>query len=364
MMDQDELVRICVRESQVHLESIEAGFLSIRENNHKIDYDELRVIARNLRSVKGGCFFYGFRKLGELARQMETLVSELFENHIKADGGLVNALLKGTSALKEMLDDIGKSEEYDTQPVMTLLEEYAAPAKESGKTVTVRETARKDGTERTFEMYEQDLIRFVTSDQSLYTLTLFLKQDLTEKGKTPFDMINSINSIGELIDSTMDIECIQGLSDCLENEISFVTLFAADVSADRIGSKLDIPQERVNTVDMTGHIKKYKDPGDKDKDTLYLVPETDLVASSIEELRDRFSRTLRENPGVSRVVLQADHIENMDSLGVNLVIGIYRQVHSESKTFEITGAGEKFLKVANFFRFPDLFNINREDQAK
>jgi anti-anti-sigma factor len=364
MMDQDELVRICVRESQVHLESIEAGFLSMRENPHTIDYDELRIIARSIRSVKGGCFFYGFRKPGEVARQMESLVSELFENKIKADSDLVNALLKGSSALKEMLNDIGKSEEYDTQPVMSLLDEYAASAKESGKTVTVREAARKDGTERTFEVYEQDLIRFITSDQSLYTLTLFLKQDLTEKGKTPFDIINSINSLGEMIDSTMDIECIQGLSDCLENEISFVTLFAADLSADRIGKKLDIPQERVNTVDMSEHMKKYKDQGEEDKNTLYLVPETDLVASRIEELRDRFSRSLKENPSVSNVVLKADHIETIDSLGVNLIIGIYRQVHSESKSFEITGAGEKFLKVANFFRFPDLFNINREDKAK
>ena len=362
MMDQDELIRICVRESQVHLESIEAGLHSIRENNHEMDYDELRIIARNIRSVKGGCFFYGFRKTGELARQMESLVLELLENHIKADPGLVNALLKGTFALKEMLDDIGKSEEYDTQPVMNLLEEYAAPAKESGKTVTVRETVRKDGTERTFEIDEQDLIRFVKNNQSLYTLTLFLKKDLTEKGKTPFDVINSINSLGELIDSTMDIDCIQGLSDCLENEISFVALFAADRNADRIGSKLDIPKERVNTVDMADHMKQYKDPGDRD--TLYLIPETDLVASGIEEVRDRFSRSLKENPSVSKVVLQADRIENMDSLGVNLIIGIYRQVHSESKSFEITGAGEKFLKVANFFRFPSLFNINREDTSK
>ncbi|MFO7754227.1 MAG: Hpt domain-containing protein [Desulfobacteraceae bacterium] len=364
MMDQDELVRICVRESQVHLESIESGLLSIRDNTHEIDYDELRIIARSIRSVKGGCFFYGFRKPGELARQMESLVLQVLENHVKADPGLVNALLTGSSALKEMLDDIGKSEDYDTKPVMALLEEYAAPAKESGKTVTVRETARQDGNERAFEVDEQDLARFVKSNQTLYTLTLFLKQDLTEKGKTPFDVINSINSLGELIDSTMDIDSIQGLSDCLENEISFVTLFAAELSPDRIGRKLDIPEERLNTVDMSEHMKKYKDQGQGDKDTIYLVPETDLVASRIEELRDRFSRSLKENPSVSNVVLKADHIENMDSLGVNLIIGIYRQVHSESKSFEITGAGEKFLKVANFFRFPDLFNINREDQAK
>ena len=49
------------------------------------------------------------------------------------------------------------------------------------------------------------------------------------------------------------------------------------------------------------------------------------------------------------------------SLGVNLIIGVYRQVISESKTFEITGAGEKFLKVARFFQFPALFNIKSKE---
>lgn len=362
MMDQDELVRICVRESQVHLESIESGLLSIQENNHEMDHDELQIIARRIRSIKGACFFYGFRNPGELARQMENLVLHLLEQKTKPDPELVKALLEGSAALKEMFDDIGKSEEYDIGAVLSLIEKYTAPVKKSAEKITVREIARQDGTERSFEIFEEDLIRFVKNNQLLYTLTLFVKQDLTENGKTPFDVINTVNSLGELIDSTMDIDGIQGLSDCLENEISFVILFASDRSTDRIGKELDIPDERVTAVDITEHIKKYKDQSDQD--TLYLVPETDLVASRIEKLRDRFSRSLKENPAVSKVVLKADHIENIDSLGVNLIIGIYRQVHSESKSFEITGAGEKFLKVANFFRFPSLFTINREDQTK
>ena len=362
MMDQDELVRICVRESQVHLESVESGLVAIQENNHEIDYDELRMISRGVRSIKGACSFYGFEKIAGLAGQMEKLLLQIPERDRKMEPRLVSALLKGSSALKEMLEDIGKSEEYDTEPVTALLEEYAAKADDPGKTVTVQGKVRREGKERTFEIPEQDLIRFIKNGQLLYTITLFLKQDLKEKEKTPVDVINTINSMGELIESTLDIDCIQGLSDCLENDLSFVALFAATVPADRIGRELDVPEDRVASVDMTDHLRKYADQ--TDKDTLYLVPETDLLASRIEGLRDSFSRKLKENPSVSRVVLKADHIDEMDSLGVNLIIGIYRQVISESKSFEITGAGEKFLKVANFFRFPELFEINREDKAK
>ncbi|MFO7749408.1 MAG: Hpt domain-containing protein [Desulfobacteraceae bacterium] len=361
MMDQDELVKICVRESQAHLESIESGVLAIEEKNHKIDYDELRIMSRCLRSIKGACSFYGFQNIGQLARQMENLLLQLLEQKTEAGPGLVNALLTGVKALKEMLDDIGKSEKYSIDPALSLLEKYAAPEGESGKKVTVLERPRQGKKQREFEIGEAELTRFVQNNQLLYTLTFFFKEDLTGKGKNPFDVINTINSCGELIESTLDVDCIQGLSDCLENDISFVTLFATDMAEESIGRMLDIPQERVCPIDMSDYLPLRQDA--VDKETLYLTPETDLVASRIESLRSRFLKKLKENPAVSKVVLKADGIEEMDSLGVNLIIGIYRQVDSESRSFEITGAGEKFLKVAEFFRFPALFDINSGDNT-
>jgi hypothetical protein len=50
----------------------------------------------------------------------------------------------------------------------------------------------------------------------------------------------------------------------------------------------------------------------------------------------------------------------VDSLGVNLIIGIYRQAVAEAKTFEIINAGSRFIKVAQFFRFYSLFSVNGE----
>ncbi len=95
----------------------------------------------------------------------------------------------------------------------------------------------------------------------------------------------------------------------------------------------------------------------RDNDTLYLIPETQLVASSIERVRDFFAAELKENFDVSKVILDVHGIDIIDSLGVNLIIGVYREVRSKSGTFEIIGAGEKFMKVAVFFKFQNLFNI-------
>lgn len=102
----------------------------------------------------------------------------------------------------------------------------------------------------------------------------------------------------------------------------------------------------------------------KQKDTLYLVPGTDLVASKVESLRNSMVEKIQKNGEVSRVVLDVKGVDIVDSLGVNLIIGLYREVSSSSKSFEIIGGSEKFMKVANFFRFPSLFTVvSAEEQT-
>lgn len=95
-------------------------------------------------------------------------------------------------------------------------------------------------------------------------------------------------------------------------------------------------------------------------DTLFLVPETDLVASRIESLRNFFTEKMTAHPDAVRVVLDVHGVETVDSLGVNLIVGLYREAAGASKTIEIVGANEKFMKVARFFRLPAIFTIHQE----
>ncbi len=97
----------------------------------------------------------------------------------------------------------------------------------------------------------------------------------------------------------------------------------------------------------------------KEDQTLWLIPETDLVASRIETLRDFFAEKLAEHEEVRHVILDVRGVDIVDSLGVNLLVGLYRQVTGASGTIEIVGAGERFMKVANFFRLPSIFSIRR-----
>ena len=95
-----------------------------------------------------------------------------------------------------------------------------------------------------------------------------------------------------------------------------------------------------------------------ENETICIVPETDLIASSIEELRDFCSEQFKKYSEAQHVILDVTGVDFVDSLGVNLIVGLYRQAVSESRTIEIIGAGKNFMKVATFFRLSSLFKVS------
>ncbi|SLM30074.1 putative CheA signal transduction histidine kinases [Desulfamplus magnetovallimortis] len=117
------------------------------------------------------------------------------------------------------------------------------------KIVTVKEKAETGKHSRTFDIPENMLDRFLKNGQWLYTITVYVKKDLTDKGKTPLDLINAIVSTGELIESRLDIDSIHGLLDCLDNEITFVFAFATILEKEFLPLALDIPEEQIQVID-------------------------------------------------------------------------------------------------------------------
>lgn len=99
----------------------------------------------------------------------------------------------------------------------------------------------------------------------------------------------------------------------------------------------------------------------KRNDTLYIVPETDLVASQVELLRDTILKKLKNETSLKQIVLNVKGIEIIDSLGVNLIVGTFKQGEALSAEFKIINAGEKFIKISDFFQFTEFFTVLAEN---
>jgi len=102
---------------------------------------------------------------------------------------------------------------------------------------------------------------------------------------------------------------------------------------------------------------------ESERGVLYLVPETNIVADRVDELRSYFLERMRENREDRKIVLDMRGVNIVDSLGMNLIIGLYREAVSAAGELKIINAGEKFMKIANFFRLPSIIPVEGSERS-
>lgn len=252
MMDQDELIVVFVEESVEHLASIEPDLLEMEEHIDRIDADTVNRIFRAVHSIKGAAGFFGFSKIGDLAHIMENLLSQVRDGKMTVTPQLIDSLLTGLDTLRAMLDDVNESEGIDTSQEMARLS--ALMGGEIQEPAPVVKVSPKSGEEPdSFDIKADQLERFVKTGNFLYTVQISLRKDLKEKDRTPLDLVNTISSCGELIESRLVYDSISGLSDCLENDIFFVFAFATIMDVEMVCQALDITGDQVGEIDIQDH---------------------------------------------------------------------------------------------------------------
>ena len=97
----------------------------------------------------------------------------------------------------------------------------------------------------------------------------------------------------------------------------------------------------------------------KKKDTLVLVPESDLRGDIVEDQREYFEKKLKSKENINKVVLNAKGIDSIDASGLQLIVGLYKETASKSIPFKINNAGEKLMMVSSIFGFQSLFTIEK-----
>ncbi len=341
MMDQDELIKVFVEESIQHLESIEPDLLELERHLDSIDSEIINGIFRAIHSIKGASGFFGLQNIGTLSHIMENLLSLLREGSIKATPEFIDALFSGIDALRVMFDDVASSENLNIQSEIESLtmilngsvklskttvtqnnsnEEpiddkcFVKHAKQN-PTITVQERTPTGREPRKFDVSKSELDKFIRDRLFLYTITVYLKKDLTEKGKTPLDLINSIVSNGDLIESRLDIDMIQGLSDCLENEIKFVFAFSTSIEERSLPTLLGIPKERIIPIDI--------DPNDNSHQYQDKIEQSDNQSHKPEEEASSEERRYIESEEVS--------IKKVASDSIGSELKITTTIHTEEK---------------------------------
>ncbi|MDP2875903.1 MAG: STAS domain-containing protein [Holophaga sp.] len=89
--------------------------------------------------------------------------------------------------------------------------------------------------------------------------------------------------------------------------------------------------------------------------TVRLNPNGDLVASTVEVLRDGMLTAL--DSAKLSVVLDLSSTKQIDSLGITLVLGLFKSCQKKELAFSIEGANTDLLRVFKLFNLTKFFPI-------
>lgn len=88
---------------------------------------------------------------------------------------------------------------------------------------------------------------------------------------------------------------------------------------------------------------------------LHIHPSVDLVASKVEGLRDGLQSAL---DGVSgRVTLSLEGVTQIDSLGVTLVLGLFKSCQKQGLAFEVVDVDRNLVRVFRLFNLTKFFPV-------
>ncbi len=91
-------------------------------------------------------------------------------------------------------------------------------------------------------------------------------------------------------------------------------------------------------------------------DVLRLTPKGNLVASTVEEHRTSMMKALES--ARDKVVLDLASVEFIDSLGITLVLGLFKSCQKSGAAFSIEAVRPDILRVFKLFNLTKFFPVS------
>jgi two-component system, chemotaxis family, sensor kinase CheA len=289
MIEQDELLAEFIDEALQHFQTIEPDLLELEREGDQIDQEIVNRLFRGMHSIKGAAGFFGLKNINDLGHAMENLLSLVREKRISVDSDLVDSLLGGTDILRSMVEDVGSSDTIDISGIMELLQNKLNTTSISIKKVKLFEILGNGKKGRDFDLPEDTVKRFVKGGNKIYSVEVYLNKDIADQDKTPFDFINNMTSTGEFLNISFSFDKINGLEDCLDNELSLVFLFSTIMEKELVPMALELPEEQVKEINLDNFIQRIKKnlelkPVKKDqKEENPLVAEPEKIESDTQQ---------------------------------------------------------------------------------
>lgn len=251
-MDQmdDEIMSMFVEDTREHLGDIESALMDMERDGAAIDEELVNKVFRAAHSIKGGAGFLNLTNTRDLAHKLESLLHLIRNREVVPDTRIINRLLAGFDRLLALVESGPASDAEDISEMLTALSGLTAEHLTSEQRVqaTAVIPVALPGGEVLFSEDELSLRQATAGGKNLYLVEYDLIHDVQARGKTPLDIINTMESSGLIVDCRMELAAVGDLDAPPVNRIPFYVLYASIVEPDIVGYLFALDAKRIHAV--------------------------------------------------------------------------------------------------------------------
>jgi len=90
---------------------------------------------------------------------------------------------------------------------------------------------------------------------------------------------------------------------------------------------------------------------------LICVPQQEIIASNVPTMREELIDYLDRESAWEELVFDCQQVETLDSIGINLIVGLFKRARVAEKSFKVVGCNEAIVKVLQLFRLDEQFAV-------
>ena len=259
--EDDETLNMYVAESLEHLADIENYLLAIEEAGDDFDAEQINKVFRAAHSIKGGAAFLVLNNVKELAHKIETVLELIRSSEIAPNPEIINILLLAFDRLRNLINNVGQSDEIDISEDIEALTDLATtslPSEERQSVHKMLDICLPNG-ESVFTVPEFDISQATKGGKFLYLIEYDLIHDIHNKGDAPLHILKEMEKGGIIVESKVGIATVGALEDDSHgNRIPFLVLFASVIDPNMIDALIDIDESRIHLVDERMIVDKSK----------------------------------------------------------------------------------------------------------
>lgn len=238
-MDVNQYLEIFLDETKEHLKSLNAQILKLEQDPE--DQDTINEIFRAAHSLKGMAGTMGYKRMQALTHDMENVFSEIRNNTIKVNAGLIDTLFQCLDALEEYTNCIQETADEGTnenKQLIDLLNDFLNSMKgndQAAPKAEIKTAVSGSGNKKWQEipLGEPELHVFATAKKQgkqVYGLTVRVQETCILKAARAFLVYKAIEEKADIIVCSPSAQDIEDEKFDLE----FSLLVVSDVTLDDI----------------------------------------------------------------------------------------------------------------------------------